>query len=155
MTLGTYLTIRATSILSSTINVVADNWLIAALLSIWAFFEPVSLMLYLTIFAVGIDLISGLFKAWKLKEKITSTRLRDTSLKLFLYLGLIMLVYGIQFVCLWGIPISNIVASFVLFAEAVSIAENIDVIAGGKLGLSVFIKRLRKKWLDTKTENNK
>lgn len=154
MTLGTYLTIRATSILSSTINVVADNWLIVALLSIWAFFEPVSLMLYLTIFAVGIDLISGLFKAWKLREKITSTRLRDTSLKLFLYLGLIMLVYGIQFVCLWGIPISNIVASFVLFAEAVSIAENIDVIAGGKLGLSAFIKRLRKKWLDTKTENN-
>lgn len=147
MTLGTYLTVKASNIVTTLINTISNNWLLTTLFSIWAFFEPISAMLYFIIFGVGIDLISGIFKAWKLKQKITSWRLRDTVIKLFLYLALVMLIYGIQVICLWDIPISNIVASFILFAEALSIAENIDVISNNKLGLSSLLKSLRSKWL--------
>jgi phage-related holin len=150
MTLGTYLTVKASSIVTTLINTISDNWLLTALLSIWAFFEPISAMLYFIIFGVGIDFISGIFKAWKLKQKITSWRLRDTILKLFLYLAIVMLIYGIQITCFWGIPISNIVAGFILFAEALSIAENIDVISNNKLGLGTLIRKLRNKWFKEK-----
>lgn len=146
MTLGTYLYIKGTTILTTLINTASNNWLLVALLSVWAFFEPISYMLYFVIFGVGIDLLSGIFKAWKLKQRITSWRLRDTILKLFLYLALVMLVFGIQSTCFWNVPISNIVAGFILFAEAVSIAENIDVISNNKLGLGKVIKGLRTRW---------
>lgn len=146
MTLGTYLTVKAATTLTTLTNLLSEYWIFTLLLSLWAFFEPVSLMLYFIIFGVGIDLLSGLFKAWKLKQKITSWRLRDTILKLFLYLTIVMLVYGIQVTCLWGVPISNIVAGFILFAEAVSIAENIDVVSNNKLGLGKMIKGLRTRW---------
>lgn len=150
MTLETYLGIKATAILSTIVNTATNNWFIITLASVISFFNPISMMLHLIIFGVAIDLISGLFKAWKLKDKITSWRLRDTVIKLFLYLALVMLIYGIQVICLWGMPISNIIACFILFAEATSIAENIDVISNNKLGLGTLIRKLRNKWFKEK-----
>lgn len=147
MSLHTYIYLKSINFITSVIATANYNWLLTILISTISFFEPISAMLFFIIFAVFIDLTSGLCKAWKLKSKITSWRLRDTIIKLFLYLTLVMIVYGIQNVCLWGLPLSNIVASFILFAESVSIAENIDEISNNKLGLGKFIKRLRSKWM--------
>lgn len=129
------------------------NWFVTFGLSIVAFFQPIYIMWILLFMAVGIDTLSGCAAARKRKERITSFRLKDTVIKLFLYVSLVAIVYGIEIVCLWGLPLSNIVAAFILFAEAVSVAENIDVITNGKLGVASFVKNLRKKWLN-KTDND-
>lgn len=155
MSLTSYIFLKITLTFKNVISLAANNWPLTVLLSIVAFFQPIAIILYFVIFSVAIDLLSGLFKAMKLKQKITSFRLRDTIVKLFLYLTLLMLVYGIEVSCLFGAPITNIIGAFILLAEAVSIAENVDVIVDGKLGLASFIKKLRKKWFNSKIENNK
>lgn len=129
------------------------NWFVTFGLSIVAFFQPIYIMWILLFMAVGIDTLSGIAAARKRKERITSFRLKDTVIKLFLYVSLVAIVFGIEVVCLWNLPLSNIVAAFILFAEAVSVAENIDVITNGKLGVASFVKSLRKKWLN-KTNND-
>lgn len=146
MTLANYIWIKLITSFTTISTLTTSNWYITIPLSLLAYFAPIATIFHFLIFAVGIDLLSGLAKAWKLKEKVTSWRLRDTVIKLFLYIALTMLVYGIEVTCLWGLPLSNIIATFILFAEAVSIAENIDVISDGKLGLAKFLKSIRKKW---------
>lgn len=151
MALHIYLFEKMSLLLTKIAILIKTNYILATIISIISFFEPISLLLYLLIFAVGIDCISGLGKALKTKSKITSWRLRDTIIKLFLYLTLTMLIYGIQIGCLYGLPLANVVAGFILFAEAVSIAENIDEISDNKLGLARLIRGLRNKFI----KNNK
>lgn len=156
MPLSTYVTLKAGIILSKVLEISVSNWFITFIFSVLAFFAPIYTIILLVFLAVATDLISGLCKAWKLKHKITSFKLRDTVIKLLLYCLLIALVYGIQITCFWGLPIVNIVAGFILFAEAVSISENIDTISNGKLGIANLIKKIRSKWLvkvDEELEN--
>lgn len=157
MNLSTYIVTKITLLLNKTIFLIKTNWLISSLIAVVAFFEPISLIFHFILFGVLLDLVSGLFKAWVKKEKITSSRLRDTAIKLFLYVGLVALIYGIQLTCMWGLPIANIVAAFLLFAEAVSISENLDEITGKKLGIALFIKKIRNKYFNKKDNemNNK
>lgn len=147
MPLNEYIFFKSSLLLKNLGAILSHSWLATFLLAVIAFFEPIHIMLLLTIFAVFIDTLSGIFCSIKKKVKITSFRLRDTVIKLFLYLTLIMLVFGIQTICLWGLPISNLVASFILFAESLSIGENIDIISNEKLGLAKFLKKIRSKWL--------
>lgn len=127
------------------------NWFVSLLLPILLFFEPITSSLLLIFFAVSIDYISGIIKAKKLKEKITSRRFRDSVSKLFLYESLSGLMYGIEILCFWGIPVSNIIIGFILLTEALSISENVDEISNGKLGISKIVKGLRNKFI----KNNK
>lgn len=153
MSLSAYILAKLTATFQNIVILVNYNWIVTFLLSVVAFFQPVYIMFLLLFMAVGLDTVSGIFASIKQKRKITSFRLRDTAIKLFLYVGLVGLVYGIEFVCLWGIPISNIVAAFILFAEAVSVSENIDVLSNGKLGIAAFVKKIREKWF-TKVDND-
>lgn len=154
MTLFSYILLKAGIFASNILELTSSHWVFTFLLSILAYFAPIYTLMLLLFLAVGVDTLSGLCKAWKLKEKITSWRLRDSVIKLFLYCLLIAVVYGIQISCLWGIPLVNFVAAFILFAETVSISENIDIISNNKLGLANFIKKLRKKWLNKVDEDS-
>lgn len=153
MSLTAYITAKLTATFNNVVALVNYNWFATFLLAIVAFFQPVYVMFLLLFLAVGLDTISGIFASLKLKRKITSFRLRDTVIKLFLYVGLVALVFGIETICLWGVPISNIVAAYILFAEAMSISENIDILSNGKLGIAAFVKGIREKWF-TKVDNN-
>ena len=146
MSLTAYILAKLVGTAKSIGAIISENWFITFLISIVAFFQPVYIMLLLLFMAVGLDTISGIFASLKLKRKITSFRLRDTVIKLFLYVGLVALVFGIETICLWGVPIWNIVAAFILFAEAMSISENIDILSNGKLGIAAFVKSIREKW---------
>jgi len=141
-----YLYAKLALLISRFATMSSFQWFIALIFSAIAFFEPISMMMYLLIFTVAIDLISGLFKAWKTKQRISSFRLRDSVLKLFLYLAVTMIAYGVQVICLWNIQLANIVSAFIIFAELISISENLDVISNGKLGLAQLIKKLQNKW---------
>ena len=153
MSLSAYILAKLTATFQNIVILVNYNWFVTFLLSIVAFFQPVYIMFLLLFLAVGLDAVSGIFASIKQKRKITSFRLRDTVIKLFLYVGLVALVFGIETICLWGIPISNIVAAFILFAEAVSVSENIDILSNGKLGIAAFVKKIREKWF-TKVDND-
>ena len=156
MSLSTYILTKGISVLSNFFRSFYVSFCANIVIPIIAFFEPTKEILLVVIFTVAIDLLSGIAKARKLKEKITSFRLRDTVIKLFFYLSLILIVFGLQFVCLWNIPLVNIIGSFTIFAELISISENLDILTNNKLGISKFIKRIRSKWLknvDDKIEN--
>lgn len=151
MTLSQYILIKGQAFLATILGLIKSNYFITTMVAILAFFEPIAPILYFIIFAVGIDLFSGVCKAIKSKKKITSWRLRDTVIKLIIYLSLVLIMYGVEVTCLWGLPLSKFIGTFILFAESISIAENVDEISNHKLGLAAFIKRLKNKWL----KNNK
>ena len=155
MPLNTYILLKLTALFNKTILVVSYNWFAAIVVSVIAYFESIHTMLLFLMFSVFIDFISGICKSIKSQTKITSFRLRDTIIKLFLYVFLVMLVYGIQITCLWEIPLTNLVSGFIMMAEVVSIAENIDEISGGSLGLTSFIKKLRNRWLKQNEKEEK
>ncbi len=120
-----------------------------------AYFTPIKHLLALIILATTLDVISGLFKAWKTKTKITSNRLRDTIFKLFLYLGLMLIMFGIELTIVPFIPIANIVAGSILFIEAYSIAENLNIITNGKANLTGILKLIKKKFTSWVTKETK
>ena len=133
---------------------ISSKWYLTVLALIFSFFEPVKIIIHLLIFAVTLDLVSGLIKVMVKKQRITSWRLRDTPIKLFFYIGLIMLVYGLQTTCLYDLPAVNIVAAIMLFAEAISVAENTDEILGRKTGVVIILKQLKSKYLKNDKNNS-
>lgn len=93
-----------------------------ALLSVFAPIEPLML-------AVGIlilmDLITGLFKAIKLKQALTSNRLKDTIIKMVVYQAGLITGFILETNLLPGIPFVKIVSGLIGTTEGLSIFENI------------------------------
>lgn len=112
-------------------------------LIILSFFAPIQLFVHLIFLAVFIDFISGVGCSIVRNIKIESHKIRNTFIKLFVYTGLLMVVYGIEYL-MWGIPISNIVAIAILLTEAYSIAENLDIITLGKTNFKGIILSIKK-----------
>ena len=102
-------------------------------------------ILLVMLFAVFADFITGIIKAWKTKVKVTSHRMRDTVIKLFLYCLTYLLVFAIAKSALWDAPIANVAASLILLTEAISVSENVDEITGGRLGITALLKKIRGK----------
>ncbi len=147
MALSTYIYLKSISILTKIWTTINLNWFVSILLAIISYFEPIHMMLGVVIFAVFTDTLTGILASLKQKRKITSWRLRDTVIKLLTYILLIMLMYALDTECLYSfIPLQNIISGFIIFAEAVSIAENTDIISNKKLGLATFVKKIRSKW---------
>jgi hypothetical protein len=135
-------------------SLIQTSWYVPVFAGLLAFFEPVQVIIHLLIFAVMLDLASGLIKTIVKKQRITSWRLRDTPIKLFFYVGLILLVYGLQTTCLYDLPAVNIVAAIMLFAEAISVAENTDEILNRKTGVVQVLKQLKSKYLKNDKNTN-
>lgn len=118
---------------------------VSSVTAVVAWFAGTGETLLVMLLAVVLDFVTGLIKAWKLKDKVTSHRMRDTVIKLFLYCSTYLLVFAIAKATLWDVPLANVAASLILLTEAVSVCENVDAITGGKLGLAAFLKRIRAK----------
>lgn len=154
MTLSHYILIKGQAFLATILGLIKSSFfinLIAILISIYEFYLPVYPIMALIFFAVIVDTISGLCKALKFKRRITSWKFRDMFIKIFLYESLVLILYGVEITCLWCLPLSKFIGAFIIFAESISISENVDEISNGKLGLAAFIRRLKNKWL----KNNK
>ena len=84
------------------------------------------------------DLITGIIKAYKGGEKITSARMKDTAIKVLLYFILVLSAHLIdtQFLTFDFLPAkaAQIAAGFLAVIEVKSIFEN----ARGILGVSIF-----------------
>jgi hypothetical protein len=140
MTLITY---YFKTILSWFICINFFEFILKGLVIILAFFAPIQTFIYLIFLAVTIDLLSGICCACIKKVKIESHKIRNTFIKLFVYTGLIMVVYGIEYL-MWGIPITNMIAIAILLTEAFSIAENLDIISGGRTNFKGIITSIKK-----------
>lgn len=96
-------------------------------------FFPSAMLVFWLVIAVALDLITGVMKAWSKGEGTTSTGLRRTVVKIFSYVGTIIMV--IILVNMIGfVDVSNkynltilidSLTGFMVFIELYSICENI------------------------------
>jgi len=105
-------------------------WFLAGL----AVFLPIKELMLTIGFLVGADMIVGIWKALKLKQRIRSRRMSDTITKLLLYQIAIMSGFLIEsFIISELIPITKLVATVVAVIEFKSIIESIESVTGKDL----------------------
>jgi len=95
-----------------------------------AFLVPIHELLIAVGVFVACDLATGLYKAYKTKDPITSSRLRSTVSKLLAYQFAIILCYVLEKYMIPDVPATKIVATLISGTELVSINENLYAITG-------------------------
>jgi hypothetical protein len=105
-------------------------WLLASL----AVFLPIKELMLTIGFLVASDMVVGIWKALKLKQRIRSRRMSDTVTKLLLYQIAIMSGFLIEtFIISELIPITKLVATVIAVIEFKSIIESIESVTGKDL----------------------
>jgi hypothetical protein len=116
-----------------------QRYIIQLLSVVSAFFLPISGILFLIGFAILVDTITGIWKAKKLKIKITSRGLSAIVSKLFLYEVAVILTYLIDKFILndiilqfFSVPLmlTKILSLVLVSIEAISISENYKAVKG-------------------------
>ena len=116
-----------------------QKYIIQLLSVVSAFFLPISGILFLIGFAILVDTITGIWKAKKLKIKITSRGLSAIVSKLFLYEVAVILTYLIDKFILndillqfFSVPLmlTKILSLVLVSIEAISISENYKAVKG-------------------------
>lgn len=106
---------------------------------LWTFFLPVSGLFMLVGFCIGLDTTTGIWKAYKLKEKISSRKLSGIISKMMLYEVTIILFFLIDKFILnaimlkfFSVPLmlTKIVALILISIELMSINENVIAVKG-------------------------
>lgn len=126
------------------------SWLKTLLVSLAAVLAPVKAVMLGAGFLIFADLISGLWRAWKEKESITSSGFRRTVTKIVAYELAIVTALVMETYLLDGVPIIKIVASMIAMTEGKSIMENLSIVTGVD-----FIKALLEKIQGVKEEDKK
>lgn len=106
-----------------------------------ALFAPVKAAAIATLALVFADLITGVVAAYRRGEPITSSGLKTTVIKLFVYEAAIMLAFLAQ-TYLTGtiLPVCNLATSVIGLTEMKSVLENLDSISGGSFFKSLIAK---------------
>ncbi len=110
-----------------------------------AFFMPITGLMFLIGFAIFVDTITGVWKAKKLKQPITSRRLSAVISKMLLYEITVILFYLIDYFILndivltfFSVPLmlTKMLALVLVSIEVVSINENYKAVKGIDLWIS-------------------
>jgi len=110
------------------------NHLISLASTVWIFLTPIKWPLFYLGVLVFSDMVLGLWRAFKEKQKIRSNYLRRTVVKMILYMAAIVLAYITQYgIGLTGLEITKIVASLIALVELKSVFENISRISNQPL----------------------
>jgi len=116
-----------------------QKYIIQLLAVVSAFFLPISGILFLIGFAILVDTITGIWKAKKLKIKITSRALSAIVSKLFLYEVAVIGFYLIDYYILndiiltfFSVPLmlTKILSLVLCSIEVISISENYKAVKG-------------------------
>lgn len=92
---------------------------------------PIKSMAIASLVIVFLDLISGLLAAKKQKIEITSSGLKQTIIKAFVYEFALVLALVVQkYLMQDSMPLTNLVATLIGCTELKSVAENLEIIAG-------------------------
>jgi hypothetical protein len=126
-------------------------WLFAVL----AVFLPIKELMLTIGFLVAADMVVGIWKAIKLKQRIRSRRMSDTITKLMLYQLAIMSGFLIEkFIIIELIPITKLIATVIAIIEFKSIVESIEAVTGKDIWskLKVIIGRKSEDITDAMTD---
>jgi phage-related holin len=120
---------------------------------VWAgvFISPVKTLMVTTFCLIIVDFITGLWAASKEKQKISSSRMSDTFIKLVLYQLAIIVGYYVEKHMLNFIPIIKIISAFIGLIELKSFFENVSRITG-KDNLWKFIRVVLKNKLKSELQ---
>lgn len=93
---------------------------------------------------VLLDCVTGVLAARKQGIPITSSKLKDSVIKMLVYQAAIILAFIIEKYLSPGIPLTNMASSYVGLVELLSLNENIEVISGQHL-LAGLINKFKQK----------
>jgi hypothetical protein len=111
------------------------NWILTHLNSIFisliAVIAPIKPLFLVTGFLIMVDFIFGIYKARKLKEKITSRKMGNTISKLLLYNLAILSVFLLnKYIINTQLPLEKIVAGLIGLTEVKSLDESFKLLFG-------------------------
>lgn len=125
-------------------------WLKNLLIAATAVLAPVKAIMLAAGFLILADFLTGLWRAWKEKEPITSSGFRRTLTKAIAYQLAIITALVMEKYLLEDMPIIKIVASLIAMTEGKSIMENLSIVTGVD-----FMKALLEKIQGNKDEGDK
>lgn len=101
------------------------------LASIISIFLPIKAMAIAALVATLIDLVLGVMAAKKQGIPITSSGLKQTIIKIFVYEIALILGFIIQkYLMQNSIPLTNLISTLIGCTELKSVAENLEIISG-------------------------
>jgi hypothetical protein len=104
-----------------------------------AFLAPIHPMLYTIYILLVFDLISGITKAIKTKDPVTSKRMRDTIIKFVFYSIAVYIAFQVDITLFSAaaLYLSKLVGGYIILIEFQSNIENISVITGVNLWMMI------------------
>jgi phage-related holin len=109
-----------------------------AMAMMWAFLAPIHTLIMATGALVLFDLVTGIAKAVKAKEKVTSNRMRHTVTKGMMYQIAILAAYMLDVVIGMEQVAARVVAGVICMVECKSVLENVNVMTGINMWESVL-----------------
>lgn len=107
------------------------NLLKNLILAIFAFTLPIHSLIYCVIGLITLDTITGVYKAYRIKEAITSKRFGQVVSKLLLYNLAILAGFLVEtMIGIQAVHIAQIIGVAVALTELKSVLENITAITG-------------------------
>lgn len=110
------------------------------LTTVWAFLAPAHTLIFATGTLVLLDLITGIAKAMKNGDKITSNRMRHTITKGLMYQLAILAAFMLDTVMDMGLMASRVVAGVIGIVECKSVLENVEAMTGANIWAAVLEK---------------
>ena len=106
------------------------NFVMKLLISMMLFFSPIGYSILGIGVLVSIDLIFGIMASIKKGEKFTSSRLKDSVVKLLVYNLLLIAGFVSEELISDWIPFTKIILSFISLVEITSLGESFQTITG-------------------------
>lgn len=112
-------------------STIKEKWLVPIALASLAYLAPIHSMLIVVGVLIFGDMVLGIWAAIKREEEISSSRLRDTVSKMFIYHMVLILGFLVQNDLFQGlIPVAKLSASVIGMVEIKSVFENASEILG-------------------------
>lgn len=107
-------------------------------------FAPIQAAIITVFCLVVFDCITGVLAARKQGIPITSSRFKDSIVKMLVYQATIILAFVIEKYLVNGIPLTNMASSYVGLVELLSLNENLEILSGKHL-LAGLIDKFKQK----------
>jgi hypothetical protein len=124
------------------------NYFFALLTAVIGIFGPVKEVMATVVVLILLDLVTGMYAAYKRKEPLSSSAIRRTVSKIFIYevaigAGFLAQAYLVKDL----IPVANLIGSVVGLVELKSVLENLN----GASGTDIFKSIIDRLGSDNKT----
>jgi phage-related holin len=106
------------------------GYLLSFLAMCWAFVAPIHTLIVATGALVLFDMVTGIAKAIKNKNKVTSNRMRHTITKGMAYQIAVLTGFLIDQVMGLELTASRVIAGVICLVEAKSVLENVEAMTG-------------------------